>query len=97
MALVFQVAGLVVWIFFIVLLVRMVLDWVQFFAREWRPRGFALVVAEVTYTITDPPLRALRRVIPPVAIGQVRIDLAFMVLFLVCIFLMSLFGALGGT
>ncbi len=80
---------LVVLIFFILLLVRLVLDWVQFFAREWRPRGIALVVAEVTYTVTDPPLRALRRVIPPLSLGAFRLDMAFLVLVIICVILQS--------
>ena len=66
------------------LLVRVVLDWVQVLARDWRPRGFVLVLAEVVYTITDPPVRALRRVIPPVTIGTIRLDVAFIVLFILC-------------
>lgn len=83
---------LVVLVFFLLLLVRLVLDWVQFFARDWRPSGPALVVAEVTYSVTDPPLRALRRVLPPVGIGSVRLDLAFLVLALGCSFLLQLLG-----
>ena len=80
----------VVFLFFIVLLGRLVLDWVQAFAREWRPRGVMLVVAEFVYTITDPPLKALRKVIPPLTLGSVRLDLAFLVLMLVTTLLMSL-------
>lgn len=83
---------LVVLVFFLLLLVRLVLDWVQFFAREWKPTGVALVVAEVTYSVTDPPLRALRRVLPPVGIGQVRFDLAFLVLALGCSLLLNVLG-----
>ncbi len=80
----------VVFLFFIVLLGRLVLDWVQAFARDWRPRGILLVVAEVVYTITDPPLKALRRVIPPLTLGSIRLDLAFLVLMLLTTVLMSL-------
>ncbi|QCB93884.1 YggT family protein [Cellulomonas shaoxiangyii] len=83
---------LVVLVFFLLLLVRLVLDWVQFFARDWRPSGIALVVAEVTYSVTDPPLRALRRVLPPVGFGSVRFDLAFLVLALGCSVLLSVLG-----
>jgi YggT family protein len=86
---------LVVLAFVLVLLVRLVLDWVQYFARDWRPSGPALVVAEVVYSVTDPPLRALRRVIPPLTLGAVRLDLAFLVLMLGCSFLLSLLGALA--
>lgn len=69
-------------LFLIVLLGRLVIDWVQVFAREWRPRGMVLVLAEGVYSITDPPLKALRRVIPPLRLGGVSLDLAFMVLIL---------------
>ena len=76
-----QVLILVLWLFLILLIARLVLDYVQMFARSWRPRGPTLVVAEIIYTITDPPLRALRKVIPPLKIGSVSIDLSFLVLF----------------
>ena len=78
MTLVLGLLQVVVLAFILVLLVRLVLDWVQYFARDWRPRGAALVVAEITYSVTDPPLRALRRVIPPLRIGQVALDLSFL-------------------
>ena len=79
-----------VFLFFIILLGRLVLDWVQAFARDWRPRGAILVVAEFVYTITDPPLKALRRVIPPLSLGNIRLDLAFLVLMLLTTLLMSI-------
>ena len=60
------------WIFFFLLIARLVLDYVQMFARSWRPTGVVLVLAEVIYTITDPPLKALRRLIPPLRIGRDR-------------------------
>ena len=78
-----SVVRFAVFLFFVVLIGRLVLDWVQAFARDWRPKGVLLVVAEVVYSITDPPLRALRKVIPPLQLGAIRLDLAFFVLFLV--------------
>ena len=80
----------VVFLFFIILLGRLVLDWVQAFARDWRPKGAILVVAEFVYTVTDPPLKALRKVIPPLTLGSIRLDLAFLVLMLLTTLLMSL-------
>ena len=80
----------VLFLFFIVLLGRLVLDWVQAFARQWRPRGALLVVAELIYTVTDPPLRALRKVIPPLTLGSVRLDLAFLVLMVATTILMRI-------
>lgn len=84
MRLVSSLLSLIVWLFLILLFVRFVLDWVQALAREWRPRGIVLVLAEVVYTITDPPLKALRRVIPPLTLGTIRLDVAFMVLVVIC-------------
>jgi YggT family protein len=75
------IVGFLLWLYLLLLIGRLVFDWVQFFARDWRPRGVMLVVAEVIYSATDPPLRALRRLIPPLSLGQVRLDLAFIILF----------------
>jgi YggT family protein len=80
---------LVVYAFFILLIARFVIDWIRVFAREWRPSGLVLVIAETVYTVTDPPLRALRRVIPPLTMGGIRIDFAFLVLFLLCSILLG--------
>ena len=85
-----SVVRFAVFLFFVVLIGRLVLDWVQAFARDWRPRGVLLVVAEVVYSITDPPLRALRKVIPPLQLGAVRLDLAFFVLFLLTSIVMGI-------
>lgn len=71
---------LLLWLFFVLLIGRLVLDYIQMFARSWRPSGFVLVLAEIVYTITDPPLKALRRFIPPLRIGGVALDLSFLVL-----------------
>jgi YggT family protein len=66
-------------VFFFLLIARLVLDYVQMFARSWRPSGVVLVIAEIIYSITDPPLKALRRVIPPLRIGGIALDLSFLV------------------
>jgi YggT family protein len=84
-----QLASFLIGIFLLLLFVRVVFDWVQVFARDWRPRGIALVVAEAVYTVTDPPLRALRRVIPPLSLGAIRLDMAFLVLVIICVILQS--------
>ena len=72
----------VVWLYLMVVFGRLILDWIRVFARDWRPRGVMLVIAEVVYTLTDPPLRALRKVIPPLRVGGASIDLGFLVLVL---------------
>ncbi|WP_307845030.1 YggT family protein [Actinotalea solisilvae] len=82
--LVWDVLYLVVLVYLVLLLARLVLDWVQVFARDWRPRGAVLVIAEVVYTATDPPINAVRRVVKPITIGQIRLDLAFTIVVLAC-------------
>jgi YggT family protein len=72
----------VLWLYLLVLIGRLVFDIVQMLARDWRPKGIVLVIAEIIYTLTDPPLRALRKVIPPLRLGAVSFDLAFIVLFI---------------
>ncbi|WP_432502025.1 YggT family protein [Kineococcus arenarius] len=95
MALVFSLLQLLVLLFFLCLIARLVLDWVQALSREWRPRGVVLVGAEAVYTVTDPPLKVLRRVLPPLRLGAVQLDLAFLVLAILCSILMSVFSALS--
>ena len=68
-------------LYLLVLLVRVVLDWVQMFAPAFRPRGAVLVLANLVYSLTDPPLRLLRRVVPVLRFGSVGLDLGFLVLF----------------
>lgn len=80
----------VVYLFFAALICRLVLDWIQVLAREWRPSGPVLVLAEAIYTVTDPPLKFLRRLIPPLSLGTVRLDVAFLVLMLGVSFTLSL-------
>lgn len=75
-----QILASVLWLYWLVLIIRLILDLVQVFSRTWRPRGPLLLIAEGVYTVTDPPLRLLRRVLPPIRIGQVQFDLAFLLL-----------------
>ncbi len=76
-------------IYLVLLLGRLILSWIQAFSRSWTPRGFVLVIAEIIFTATDPPLRLLRRYIPTLRLGSVALDLSFMVLFFVVIFAMQ--------
>jgi YggT family protein len=76
-------------IFFLLMWGRFILDIARLFAREWRPRGAGLVLAEAVYAVTDPPIRLLRRAIHPIRIGGVVIDFAWSIVMLVCIILIS--------
>jgi YggT family protein len=80
-------------IFFVLMWARFVLDLAVSFARRWRPRGFGLVLAEAVYAITDPPIKLVRRVIPPLRVGGASLDFAWSIVMLACIILTSV--ALG--
>ena len=90
MGIVFGLVYLALLLFFVALIIRLVFDWVQMFAREWRPRGVALVVAHAVYSITDPPLKVLRRLIPPLRLGGMAIDLSFVALLVICWILLKI-------
>lgn len=94
MSLVFSVILSVVYvallIVFVAMWVRFVFDWVQVLNPGFRPRGLVVLVAESSYTITDPPIKAVRRVIPPLQLGSIRLDLAWTIVLIVLLILMSL-------
>ena len=84
-----SVIEIVLWVFIAMLWIRFVVDWVQVFARSWVPRGPLLVALETDYTVTDPPIKALRRVIPPLRIGNFALDLSFIIVMIVAYVLLS--------
>ena len=84
-----EVLTYVLTIYLVVLIGRMILSWVQVFARDWRPTGILLVIAESIFTITDPPLKLLRRFSPTLRLGMMALDLSFMVLFIVILILLE--------
>ena len=90
MTIVGDIIGLVLGVFIVLLFVRLIVDWIQFFARSWTPRGPVLVILEGVYSITDPPVKALRRIIPPLRLGGAAIDLSFVVLLIICYILQRL-------
>lgn len=69
------------------LFVRMILDWVPMFAPRWRPRGVLWSIIDVVYRLTDPPLRLLRRYIPPLPLGAIYLDMSFIVLYFLLVVL----------
>ena len=81
---------LVLQVFLWLLLIRLVVDWVQIFARSWSPKGPVLFVLEIVYTVTDPPIRFVRRFIPPLRIGSVALDTSFLVVLVVVYLLQRL-------
>jgi YggT family protein len=83
---------LLVFLFIIVLFSRVILSVIIGLSHDWKPTGAALVLTEGVYTVTDPPVKAMRRLIPPFSVGQFRIDLGFMVLLLLATFTYSALG-----
>lgn len=67
-------------IYILILILRLVFDYITMFARDWRPRGAVLVLAETLYSLTDPPLNAIRRFVPPLRLGSISLDLGFLIL-----------------
>jgi YggT family protein len=84
------VIHIILFVFLTLLWIRFVVDWVQVFARSWSPRGPLLVVLEVVYSVTDPPIKALRRVIPPLRIGSIALDLSFLIVMITAYVLLNL-------
>ena len=76
-------------IFLWLLLIRLVVDWVQIFARSWSPKGPVLVVLEVVYSVTDPPILFVRRFVPPLRIGSVALDTSFLIV-LISVYLLQM-------
>lgn len=77
-------------LYFLILFARFALDLVQALSRTWRPRGFLLVLAEIVYTVTDPPLRFFRRLIPPLRIGPIALDFGFTITLLIVVVTMNI-------
>ncbi|MEO6533173.1 MAG: YggT family protein [Pseudolysinimonas sp.] len=71
--------------FFLVMWVRLVFDWGRVLQPNWRPHGSALVLAEAAYWITDPPIRVVRRIIPPIRVGGARLEFSWSIVMLACI------------
>jgi YggT family protein len=79
-------------IYLVVLIARIVVDYVFMFARDWRPSGIVLVIVETIYTLTDPPIKLLSRIVPSIRVGQFdfQITVVFLLLFILVRILISL-------
>ena len=89
LSIVFQILYLVLYVFFLTLLARFVLSAVLQYGRRWQPGRGASAALESVWSVTDPPLKALRRVIPPLRIGNVSVDLASLVLLVILFVLLN--------
>jgi len=85
MTLLWGVVGYAVYLYIVLVIARIVLDWTRQFARRWRPVGAAAVGVELVYMATDPPIKLLRRLVPPLQLGTVSLDLSVIILLIVLI------------
>ncbi|HET6292941.1 MAG TPA: YggT family protein [Kribbella sp.] len=76
--------------FFLILVARFVLSLIVMFAPQWHPKGPVLLMFELVYSVTDPFLRPLRRILPPIGAGGIRIDLSMLMLFVLVSLAMSI-------
>ena len=83
MALFLHILGFALFLFWLLLIARVVVEFIRSYSRDWRPRGATVVILEIIMSVTDPPVKLLRRLIPQLTIGAVRLDLSIMVLMLV--------------
>ena len=82
MTLFVHIIGYALFVFWLLLIARVVIEFVRSFSRDWRPRGATVVMLEIVMSVTDPPVKLLRRLIPQLTVGAVRFDLSIMVLLL---------------
>lgn len=90
MGAILEVLAFLLYLYTFVLIARIVFDLIQVFSRGWRPQGPILVIANVVYTLTDPPVRFFRRLIPPLRIGSIALDVGFLLLFILVSFARTL-------
>lgn len=91
----FLVIYILLFIFWLLLIGRIIVEFIRTFARDWRPAGFVAVLLEAVFTVTDPPVKLLRRIIPSVSLGGVRLDLSIMVLLFIVFILMNVTNSLA--
>jgi YggT family protein len=87
MTLLWGAIGYALYVYILLILARLVVDWTRQFARKWRPVGAAAVGLELVYLATDPPIRLLRRLVPPLQLGTVSLDLSVIILLIVVVVL----------
>ncbi|MFC7447059.1 YggT family protein [Rhodococcus daqingensis] len=91
----FAVIYFLLFLFWLLLIGRIIVEFIRTFARDWRPTGIVVVILEAIFTVTDPPIKLLRRLIPSISLGGVRLDLSIMVLLFIVFILMSVVQGLA--
>ncbi len=89
MLLLFGIIQSLLGLYLLVMFGRFILDWIQAVSRGWRPQGAMVVVAEIVYTVTDPPIKFVRRFVKPIRLGAIQLDLAFTIVIFAVLILRS--------
>ncbi|MDT4894749.1 MAG: YggT family protein [Pseudonocardiales bacterium] len=87
MSLFWGLVSYVLYLYVLIILARVVIEATRQFARKWRPTGLAAIGVETVYVATDPPVRLLRRLVPPVRLGNVSLDLSIIILLIALVIL----------
>jgi len=95
MSTVWAAIGLALLVFYFLVIARLVVETTRSFARSWRPAGATAVGLELVYVATDPPMKLLRRLIPPLRLGGISFDLSVMVLLIIIIVLRTVARSLA--
>jgi YggT family protein len=69
---------------------RFIVDFIMSVNRGWRPPAILMPVVDFAFTITDPPLKFVRRFVPPLRLGVVALDLAWTIVLIAALFLQRL-------
>jgi YggT family protein len=96
MSTIWAAVALALLVFYLMVVARLIAETTRSFARSWRPAGITAIGLEVIYSITDPPMKLLRRLIPPLRIGGVSLDMSVFVLFIIIFILQQVVGSLAG-
>jgi len=76
--------------YFFALVARLFIDLALSVNPSLRPSGILLPIVEIIMTITDPALKLVRRIIPPIRLGAIQLDLGWTALVFAIFFLQRL-------
>jgi YggT family protein len=96
MSTIWAAIGLALLVFYLMVVARLIAETTRSFARSWRPAGITAIGLELIYSVTDPPMKLLRRLIPPLRLGGVSLDMSVFVLFIIIFILQQVVGSLAG-
>lgn len=89
--------GLALLVFYLLVIARLIVETTRSFARSWRPAGSTAIGLEAVYMVTDPPMKLLRRLVPPLRVGNVSFDMSVLVLLLIIWILRVFVGQLASN